>query len=354
MNDDRPRVGISACLLGEPVRFDAGHKRDGFLVETFGRHVEWVPVCPEVEAGFGTPRDPMRLVARTDSAARPIPNRRRVPLQPNSRSVHVQPDSRRVRLQPDLEAVALIVIKSGADVTGRLVDYSRDRVQKLADERLDGYILKKDSPSCGMERVKVYRAGAMPERSGRGVFAQALITRFPTLPVEEEGRLSDPALRENFVERVFAYRRLRALWATRWTVGDLIAFHTAHKLTLMAHSPSAYRTLGRLVADARAKARRDLANEYETGFMAALSVVATPRRHANVLQHMLGYFKTSIDSDARAELLGLIDDHRLGRVPLIVPITLMRHHVRRQRVAYLAGQTYLDPHPRELSLRNHV
>jgi uncharacterized protein YbgA (DUF1722 family)/uncharacterized protein YbbK (DUF523 family) len=333
---DKPRIGISACLLGEAVRYDAGHKRDPFLVETFGPHVEWVPVCPEVEAGFGTPRDPMRLIRGTGTAASAEAT------NPAHAGLHGS-------------APSLIVIKTGVDVTDRLRKASATRVQTLAEADLSGYILKKDSPSCGMERVKVYpAAGGVGERSGRGLFAAALMARFPTLPVEEEGRLGDPRLRENFVERVFAYRRLRTLFGGRWSVGDLVEFHTAHKLTLMAHSPSAYQALGRLVAAARERKRAELADEYERAFMKALTIVATPKRHANVLQHMLGYFKKSLDGDARAELLGLIDDHRQGRIPLVVPMTLMKHHVRRQGIAYLAGQSYLDPHPRELSLRNHV
>lgn len=321
---DRPRIGISSCLLGQQVRFDAGHKRDAFLVETFGRHVEWVPVCPEVEAGFGTPRDPMRLVASA----------------PSKRS-------------PD-DGLRLIVIKTGEDATSRLANYSAKRVETLAADHLSGYVLKKDSPSCGMERVKVFGTNGPPERTGRGLFASALMARFPTLPIEEEGRLCDPALRENFIERVFAYRRLRELFDGRWSRGDLVKFHTAHKLTLMAHSPSAYRELGRLVGSAAGRASRQLAAEYERAFMTALARLATPARHANVLQHMVGYFKKSLGRDERAELLALIDDHRNGLVPLVVPITLLRHHVRRQQLAYLEGQTYLEPHPRELALRNHV
>ncbi len=315
--------------MGEPVRFDGGHKRDPFLVETFGQHVDWVRVCPEVEAGLGTPRDTMRLV-RLGAA-----DRGKGETYPSDR-------------------VALVLHRSGTDVTSIVRRYAAARVAALADEGLSGFVLKKDSPSCGMERVKVYGPSGPAERAGRGLFAEALLTRFPTLPVEEEGRLGDPRLRDNFVERVFAYQRLRRLFDGRWSVGDLVAFHTAHKLTLMAHAPSAYRELGRLVAGARPSARRQVQADYEAGFMRALAVIATPKRQANVLQHMLGYFKTSLDADARAELLRLIEEHRVGLVPLIVPITLFKHHVRRLGVAYLAGQVYLDPHPRELSLRNHV
>lgn len=315
--------------MGELVRFDGGHKRDPFLVETFGQHVEWVRVCPEVEAGFGTPRETMRLVLRG---------------QPDRQKGETYPTGR----------LTLILHKTGADVTPTMRRYATDRAAALAEEGLSGFVLKKDSPSCGMDRVKVYAATGPAERAGRGIFAEALLARCPTLPVEEEGRLGDPRLRDNFVERVFAYQRLRRLFDDRWSVGDLVRFHTAHKLTLMAHSPSAYRELGQLVAGARPATRRALQAEYEVGFMRALAVIATPKRQANVLQHMLGYFKTSLDTAARAELLELIEEHRHGRIPLIVPITLFKHHVRRLEVAYLAGQVYLDPHPREMSLRNHV
>lgn len=330
--DLKPRIGVSACLMGDPVRFDGGHKRDPFLVETFGQHVDWVRVCPEVEAGLGTPRETMRLIL-------------------------VGPPDREKGARYPGERVAMIVQKSGRDVSEVMRRYAARKVETFADADLSGFVLKKDSPSCGMERVKVYGAGGPAERAGRGLFAEALMARFPNLPVEEEGRLGDPRLRDNFVERVFAYQRLRRLFDAdggRWTVGDLVRFHTAHKLTLMAHAPEAYRELGRLVAGAKGLPRKRLQAEYEAGFMRALSVIATPRRQANVLQHMLGYFKTSLDTDARAELLGLIEEHRIGRIPLVVPITLFKHHVRRLQVDYLAGQVYLDPHPRELSLRNHV
>ena len=288
-----------------------------------------MPVCPEVEAGFGTPRETMQLV--------------------------------RLKNGP----VRLMTTRTAQDVTSRMARYARMRVEALAGEKLSGYVLKKDSPSCGMERVRVYTRAAgrpereasaerPPERSGRGLFADALLTRFPNLPVEEEGRLCDPRLRENFIERVFAYQRVRTLLEARWTLGDLVRFHTAHKLTLMAHSPAVYRSLGQLVAAARSKDRAELARQYESDFMRALTTIATPKRHANVLEHMLGYFKKALDRDSRAEIATLIESHRKGLVPLVVPMTLIKHHVRRERMEYLAAQVYLDPHPRELSLRNHV
>jgi uncharacterized protein YbgA (DUF1722 family)/uncharacterized protein YbbK (DUF523 family) len=316
--DRRPiRVGISACLLGREVRFDGGHKRDAFLTETFGRFVEWVPVCPEVECGLGTPRESMRLVRREN-------------------------------------AVRLLTVKSGVDLTAQMERFSRSRVSALAREDLSGYVLKKDSPSCGLERVKVYDRHGTPARGGRGLFAAALVDAFPHLPVEEEGRLTDPRLRDNFVERVFAYRRLRSLFVARWTVGDLVRFHTAHKLLLLAHAPEAYRQLGRLVAGARGMSRRDVKRRYIEGFMGGLAPLATSRRHTNVLQHMAGYFKDRLDAASKRELADTIADYRRGLVPVVVPLTLIRHYVRVFDVAYLAGQTYLQPHPKELMLRNHV
>jgi uncharacterized protein YbgA (DUF1722 family) len=245
-------------------------------------------------------------------------------------------------------------VKTSIDLTEAMERYSRSRVAALADEDLSGYVLKKDSPSCGLERVKVYDRHGTPARGGRGLFAAALVEAFPHLPVEEEGRLADPRLRDNFIERVFAYWRLRGLFASRWTVGDLVRFHTAHKLLVLAHAPERYRRLGRLVAGARGMARRNLEQRYVAGLMDALAELATTRRHTNVLQHMAGYFKDRLDAASKRELAGTIDDYRRGLVPLVVPLTLIRHHARTLDVAYLAGQTYLEPHPKELMLRNHV
>lgn len=317
MTHGRIRLGISACLLGEPVRFDGGHKRDAFLVESLGQFVDWVPVCPEVESGLEAPRESMRLV---------------------------QVDGR----------IRLLTNKTAHDYTARMDGYTCHRLEQLAGEALVGFVLKKDSPTCGLERVKVYGAGGMPLKSGRGLFAAALATRFALMPVEEEGRLNDPRLRDNFVERVFAYRRLTELFGERWSMGAVVRFHTAHKLTLMAHMPDAYQRLGRLVACGKSMARRAFQDRYSSGFMTALQTIATPRRHTNVLQHMLGYFKRRLDPDSRAELRALIEDYGGGRVPLVVPLTLFAHHIRRCGVAYLADQIYLRPHPVELMLRNHV
>jgi len=314
------RLGISSCLLGNEVRFDGQHKRDRFLVEELGPFVEWVPVCPEVEVGMGIPREAVRLVA--------------APGGPRMVAQH-----------------------SGEDFTARMVRLADKRVGQLARMDLCGYVLKSKSPSCGMERVKVYAStekGAQATRDGVGLFAKTLLSDLPNLPVEEDGRLSDAALREDFIERIFAYRRLRNLWRSRWTVGALVTFHAASKMALLAHSTEGYRALGRLVAGAKSMPRDELRARYEEGFMGTLKKLATRGRHANVLTHMVGHLKRLLDESDKRELLASIEDHRKGLVPLVVPITLLRHHARRHAVAYLLDQTYLDPHPKELMLRNRL
>jgi uncharacterized protein YbgA (DUF1722 family)/uncharacterized protein YbbK (DUF523 family) len=311
------RIGVSACLLGREVRFDGGHKRSDFLVDIFGPFVEFVPVCPEVEIGLGVPRETLRLV-RTGADIRLLGN------------------------------------KTGADQTDSMRRYSDRRTATLTDDDLSGYVLKKDSPSCGMERVRVYGVNGMPARDGRGLYADALMRRFPNLPIEEEGRLNDARLRDNFIERVFAYRRIRTFFGGRWTTGGLVTLHTAHKLQLLAHAPRDYADLGRMVANASTIPRAELRDRYESEFMGALKKIATPARHVNVLQHMAGYFRDRLDAESRRELAAVIEDYRNGLVPLIVPITLIRHHVRTLEIVYLKGQVYLEPHPKELMLRNHV
>jgi uncharacterized protein YbgA (DUF1722 family) len=232
--------------------------------------------------------------------------------------------------------------------------YAARRVRSLREFDLCGYILKKDSPSCGMARVKTYAEHGMPERDGTGLFAAALMGAYPQLPIEEEGRLNDARLRESFIERVFAYRRLRNLFDGRWTGGRVVAFHTAHKLQLMAHGTADYRELGRLVAGLKDLPRAEFRERYATAFMGALAKPASPARNANVLQHAAGHLKKLIPASSRSELAELIHDHRRGLVPLVVPVMLLRHHARLHDVAYLNGQTYLEPHPKELMLRNHV
>jgi uncharacterized protein YbgA (DUF1722 family)/uncharacterized protein YbbK (DUF523 family) len=313
------RIGISTCLLGENVRYDGGHKHDHFLTETVGKFVEFVGVCPEVEMGLGVPRPTLRLEARGKGAS----------------------------------DVRLVESESGVDHTAGMERFAARKLAALERLALSGYVLKSKSPSCGMERVKLYRTD-MPSKDGVGLFARALLAHFPNLPVEEDGRLHDPVLRENFYERVFAYRRLLDLTEHGFTLGKLVAFHAAEKFLLLAHDPEAYRKLGRLVARGKELTRAELITRYSKEFMAALSTKATRGRHVNVLQHMAGFFKDVLTAGEKSELETAFSDYRSGLVPLIVPITLVRHHVAKHGISYLADQRYLAPHPKELMLRNHV
>jgi uncharacterized protein YbgA (DUF1722 family)/uncharacterized protein YbbK (DUF523 family) len=310
-------VGISSCLLGHEVRWNGGHKQDRYITDTLGRWFTFVPVCPEEEMGLGVPRETLHL-------------------------------------EGDPETPRLVFRKTRGDITDRMLAWSAERVERIASLGLCGYILKSDSPSCGMERVKVHGAAMGAGKRGVGLFARTLLDRLPLLPVEEEGRLHDPRLRENFIERVFAYRRLQELLSQRLTAGRLVDFHTRHKLLILSHSTEYYREMGRLVADARTLPARDLAERYATLFMAALRLKATPRRHANVLQHILGYMKKGLDRADKEELLAAIDEFRRERIPLVVPLALLRHHLRRLKIKYVLDQVYLSPHPTELMLRNHV
>lgn len=318
LTDDAPtgsktlRIGVSSCLLGCAVRFDGQHKRNRMLLEHLARHVEFVPVCPEVELGLGIPREAIRLV---DSGG----------------------------------AVRLQGTRSGRDLTDAMDAFARQRVEGLRALDLSGYVLKSGSPSCGLERVRVYGTTGAAERRGRGRFAAVLTGMMPLLPVEEEGRLNDPGLRESFLTRIFAYRRLTDLFADGWSRGDLVAFHSREKLLLLAHDPNAYRDLGRLVAGATGRPREQVAAEYRSTFMAALATVPSTQRHANVLDHMRGFLKRSLDPIAREELAQAITGFRTGVVPRAVPLALLRYFIRAADLAYLGRQTYLAPYPAELS-----
>ena len=311
------RLGISRCLLGDEVRFDGGHKQDPFLTDVLGCYVEWVPICPEVEAGLGTPREAMRLVGN--------------PQHPR-----------------------LVTITSKTDHTKALVAMTSKRLDELKELDLSGYVFKKNSPSCGIERVRIYNEHGMPSRNGVGLFAQAFIEKFPLIPVEEEGRLCDPSLRENFIERVFCYQRFQELLRNGATRQAVVRFHTVHKYLLLSHSQPHYQQLGRLVAQAQRYRPRELAMKYGELFMKALAVKATVRKHVNVLQHILGYFKNRLTAHEKTELLGVLDDYHRGLTPLIVPLTLIKHYVQIFDVGYIRDQVYLNPHPKELMLRNHA
>jgi uncharacterized protein YbgA (DUF1722 family)/uncharacterized protein YbbK (DUF523 family) len=309
------RLGVSACLLGDEVRYDGGHKRDRFLVDELGPYVEWVGVCPEVELGMGVPRPSVRLV---------------------------DADGELRMLAPD----------TGEDFTERMNAFAAARVAELRE--LDGYVLKKNSPSCGMARVKVWGFSGPERRDGVGLFASALLAAWPYLPVEEEGRLADPALRENFVERVFCRNRWRAFQRRPPTRARLVEFWTAHKLLVRAHDEEGYRRLGRLVASGKKGGDRGLHARFEAELFGALAKRATTRKHTNVLQHALGHLRQHLDSGERAQLAAAIEDYRQGFLPLLVPVTLLSFQIRKHSVAYLEGQLYFDPHPKELMLRNRV
>jgi uncharacterized protein YbbK (DUF523 family)/uncharacterized protein YbgA (DUF1722 family) len=310
----RPRIGISACLLGDEVRFDGGHKRDSFLTDVLAPHVDWVRVCPEVEAGMGTPRETLRLVRDTQGAIR------------------------------------MLTTRTGIDHTASMAAWSRDRLERLASEHLSGYVLKKDSPSCGMEHVKVFGPDEIPERAGRGIFAEALLARFPNLPIEDEGRLGDARLRENFVERVFAYRRIQTFFDGNWTAPALARFHAAHEMSLLTHSSTAYRQLAELIADGAGLGRDRLRRGYEDQFLQTFRILPTRARHLRAMLAMAGRLRNCVSAAAMSELRARVDDYRRDRAPLIVPLTLLRDHVRAHGVAALAGQTYLERFPYELRL----
>ena len=311
------KIGVSTCLLGEKVRYDGGHKHNRYITQTLGQFFEFVPVCPESECGLGIPREAMRLVG-------------------------------------DVERPRLVTNKTGIDRTEQMMLWAAGRLDALEKENLCGFIFKKDSPSSGLHRVKVYNDKGQPVKSGRGLFAAAFTARFPRIPVEEEGRLHDPVLRENFIEQVFALKRWREALEKEKSMGNLVDFHTREKLLFMAHSPMHYREMGRLVAEGKKTKPSDLYDQYEGLLIDALALKATVAKHTNVLMHVMGYFKKQLSGDEKQEVLELIGNYRSGYLPLIVPVTLLNHFIRKYRQPYLSDQTYLSPHPLELQLRNHV
>ena len=314
---DKIKLGISTCLLGENVRYDGGHKQDHYLTDTLGRYVEWVPVCPEVEYGLPVPREAMRLVGDPD-----VPR--------------------------------LVTIRTGADHTDGMKAWARKKLDALEREGLCGFIFKSRSPSSGYSGVKVYSSSGVPARKGMGIFAGAFVEHFPLIPVEDEGRLHDPVLRENFIERVFVFKRWRDYRSNDGTAGGLVSFHTDIKLLLMSHSQKHYSMLGRMVAGGMKEKKTGMPERYVSVLMEGLRLIATAKKNTNVLMHVAGYFKKDLAHDEKAELLQVIESYHKGLIPLIAPLTLINHYVRRYDKPYLKRQYYLNPHPLELMLRNHV
>ncbi len=314
---EKIRLGISACLLGENVRYDGGHKLDRFLRETLGQYVEYVPVCPEVECGLPIPREAMRLEGNPESPC-------------------------------------LVISRTKQDMTERMIIWADKRVVELEKEDLCGFIFKSHSPSSGMERVRVYNEKGMPSKKGVGIFARIFMDHFPLLPVEDEGRLHDPEVRENFIERIFTLKRWRDILAKKSGRGNVVDFHTKHKLLVLSHSPRHYQAMGKLAARPTDFPLKDFYQQYETLLMESLKLKTTRKKNSNVLMHIAGYFKERFSSEEKQELLEVIDRYRQGYTPLIVPITLVNHYVRKYNQPYLKQQVYLNPHPLELQLRNHV
>lgn len=313
---DKIKIGISDCLLGAKVRYNGGHKRDGFICDVLSEFFDFVAICPEVGAGLGIPRPAIRLIG--------------------------DPDNPQAVFSDD----------ATKNVTKKLEDYSRKRLKQFKD--VSGFILKNRSPSCGMERVKVYNAKNFPEMKGTGVFAKILLDAFPNLPIEEEGRLCDPILRENFLERIFVYKRWQEMLASRVTPAKLVEFHTIHKYSIMSHSAKHFRELGRMIAKIDKKNLKGFCDNYITLLMQALKVKSTRKKHRNVLEHLLGYLKKQLNTEQKQELLECLDQYSNETIPLIVPITLFRHYFRFYPNEYVSNQTYLNPYPKEFRLRNRI
>lgn len=312
---EKIKVGISSCLLGELVRYDGAHKYHSYIERTLGQYFEFRSFCPEFASGMGVPRPA-------------------------------------IQLRETEQGIRCVGVKDHSlDFTEQLQKTAEQQAAWLGD--LCGYILKKDSPSCGMERVKVYK-NDIAAKQGTGVFAAYLKHNFPALPIEEEGRLGDPSLRENFIQRVFVLQRWKQMCQQPLTTHGLMVFHSRHKLIAMSHNQNLARDLGRLVAEAKPDTLQAVAHRYIHDLMACLKIVATRGNHVNVLQHIQGYLKTKLDSDAKLELVETIESYRLGHLPLIVPLTLLRHHFRREPDPFIDASYYMLPHPSELALLNQI
>jgi len=314
---EKIKIGISSCLLGEKVRYDGGHKLDRYITDTLGEYFDWLPVCPEVEYGLAIPRESMHLAG--------------------------DPDNPR-----------LITTRTGIDHTEGMLQWVKNKLKILERVDLYGFIFKGRSPSSGIGGVTVYTPSGTPGRKGAGLFGGAFLRRFPLVPVIDDGRLHDPKLRENFIERVFVYKRWKELFRNSATRKDLINFHTEHKLLIMSHSPKHFTTLGQLVASSKKYKQENLLTQYIKLLMEGLQLLATAKKNTNVLSHIAGYFKSVLSSEDKRELLEVIENYHKGYVPLIVPIVLINHYVRKFDESYLKEQFYLNPHPIELMLRNHV
>ena len=314
------KIGASTCLLGEKVGYDGNHSHDRYLTQTLSLFVDYVPVCPEVECGMPIPRESVRLVG-------------------------------------DPAAPRLVTRNTQEDKTKMMTDWIPGKLAALEKENLCGFIFKSKSPSSGLYRIRVYGDDGKVRKTGTGMFAKAFCEHFPRIPVEEAGRLNDPQLRENFIEKIFALRRWRQVIEEQKNLGGLVAFHTRNKLLILSHSQADYRQMGKLVATGKEviakQGAQALFDQYEILLLKALDLKTTQKKNINVLMHILGYFKKNLSADEKQEMLSLFEQYRQGYVPLVVPLTLVNHYVRKYDHPWLKDQTYLNPHPFELKLRNY-
>ena len=314
---EKIKVGISSCLLGNQVRYNGGHQRDRFITDTLAKYCEFVPVCPEVECGLPVPRESMRLVGEVDTPR-------------------------------------LVTTRSKIDKTDQMTNWMNRRLSALEKEDLVAFIFKTKSPSSGMRAVKVYAEnGNVKSYAGQGIFARGFKERFPDIPVEDEGRLHDPGIRENFVETIFVLQRWRQS-RQNGGAGALVDFHSRHKYTLMAHGPEKLREMGKIVALAGSGDLSALCDKYLALLLQAMGLKKTVKKNYNVLLHVGAYFKKDLEPYEKKELQDLSKQYYQSFVPLIVPLTLINHYARKYNKSYLLQQWYLNPHPVELGLLNHV
>ena len=312
--EDKIPIGVSACLVGENVRYDGGHKKDRFITDILSSYFDFVPICPETELGLGIPRPTLRLEKINDT-------------------LHL--------IQP----------KNKNNITDKMQRYSNKKVTELICRKIYGYILKSRSPSCGMGGLKIYTNNdSSPDTNGVGIFAATIMNKWPLLPIEEEARLNNLSLRENWIKRVFCYYNFEQSMFPKPSMGKLVAFHSRYKFSILCHHEPSYRQMGRLVAEGKKSPIKEVTDEYKKLFMTALKREATRGQHINVLEHLLGFFKKEISNAAKRELIQSIEDYRQGYVPLIVPVTLIHHYSKVYKLEYVAQQAYLNPHPSQLAL----
>jgi uncharacterized protein YbgA (DUF1722 family)/uncharacterized protein YbbK (DUF523 family) len=362
---ERINLGISTCLVGEHVRYDGGHKLNHYLKDVVGQFVNWISVCPEVECGLCVPREAMRLVEGQQTGDYQARGQRARDHQAGNQQGRGQQagdyqarfpqagnQQEGTRQAGEQQLPHLVTIKTGIDYTEQMLTWSEKKLEMLEKLDLCGFVFKSKSPSSGMKDVKIYSSSGIPIKKGAGIFARQFMERFPLTPVEDDGRLNDAALRENFIERVFVFKRWKDLVRSNFSLEGLISFHTNHKLLIMSHSVKQLSELGKIVAQAKTDDLKKVFDHYISILMTALKLKATVKKNVNVLQHIMGYFKKMLSPAEKQELLEAIENYHNGSVPLIVPVVLLNHYVRKFDEPYLRRQYYLNPHPIERILKD--